>query len=144
LGLAVLVLMIAGFSHDGMAQLGIGIKVPSTTVFIANHIDANTLFEIGASISALSNSVIALSADGKIYFSSVGSQLVLEPFIGAGVGVSFIDSTIYFSPFVLAGADAPIPNSPITAFFELGLSLSFSTFGIGFTPGGEFGMRLDF
>jgi len=144
LGLAVLVLMIAGFSHDGMAQLGIGIKVPSTTVFIANHIDANTLFEIGASLEALSNSVISLSGSGKIYFSSVGSVIILEPFIGAGTGITFQNSAIFFRPFVLAGADAPIPNSPLTALFELGLGLTFDTLGIGVRPGFEAGLRFDF
>lgn len=140
--LLVLFLSIAG--STAYAQLGMGIKLPSTQVFISNKLSDGTLIEIGASISALSNSIISIGAAGKLYFDSVEIGIMLQPCVGVGVVATVLNSAIFFSPLALAGVEYRLPESQLSFFAEVGVALTFGTLGIGIAPGGQIGARFDF
>lgn len=140
----VFIVFVALAGSTATAQLGIGIKLPSTQVFIANHLSDGTLIEIGASIGALSNSIISIGVAGKLFFDPVEIGIMLKPFVGVGVVATVLNSAIFFSPFALAGTEYLLPDSHLSFFAEVGVGLTFGALGIGIAPGGQIGARFDF
>ena len=119
---------------ETFGQLGLGIKLPSTEVFISNFLDDGTLIELGVSLASLSNASIVMSGTGKLLLSPAEIGVVLRPFFGLGTNVSFVLDGVLIRPYFSLGVETPVPDSRISAFLEMSMAVGFSRGGILFFP----------
>ncbi|MFQ6117734.1 MAG: hypothetical protein ACE5LQ_05640 [Candidatus Bipolaricaulia bacterium] len=139
---AVLLVLLGATCSVGLAQLGVGVKVP-LAVFAQLRLSPSFALEAGLPLGVIGVG-LAVNATAKLYLSEINlAGLLSRPFAGAGLSL-FFGRAIVTGVHALVGLEFIIPQTPLRVFGELGLSyVSFLGFG-GLGIGGDLGVRFDF
>jgi hypothetical protein len=124
----VLLVLLGAICSDGLAQLGVGVKVP-LAVFAQLRLSPSFAVEVGLPLGVVGIG-LAVNATAKLYLSEINlAGLLSRPFAGAGFSL-FLGRALVTGVHALVGLEFTVPQTPLSLFGELGLSyVSFLGFG---------------
>lgn len=145
IGLILAGILLLALSNSTLGQVGVGLKVPSTEVFVATTLSDGLMIEAGVPILALTNGVFTVVVDGKLMISSFNvADRPLIPFVGAGVAVTPFATALIISPHGMAGMEFRLGEPHLALFLELGAGVAFTSVGMVVGFNGQAGARLSF